>query len=383
MTEHLSSYDSINYFHDFQSPFLKMNVNLFAKQSFLFIQSVAKRIAEYGLLACIEIQPACKKKPHFDKIRKIVVPLFSGIGDAVILTTCLQQLDRLFPDAEITVVETKRTQGILHDTFPKMRFISISSLTDLKKYKREFDLMLSPSRNIDHYRAALILKPTYLVGYNYSLRIRKRESHIHRSNRLLHQLGHKGSNVPVLKLSKQSIEHGNELIQSRIGNDSIRKIALVVGGRWPSKIYPADYYKELISVVLKKSKDVIFLLIGSSVANGEEVGGENPKVVNFSGSISLQETMGIIYRSDLVIAPDGGLLNIAIALNKPIIGLFGAVDPNTIVPEKYLNDVLFINNCPFQPCYNEEHEPLCKMERPFCIEIPAATLIKKVEKLLK
>ncbi len=359
-----------------------MSLKKKTNQPAMFIKTIGKRILENIIIFILKLHPSSNKKKHLKNINKIAVPLFAGIGDAVILTTLLHHLKTIFPDAEIWILETKRTKDVLQDTCPDMHFKTINKPADLLKFKKLFDLFIAPSRNINHYFAAFHLRPKYFIGYNYSLSIKKNESHIIRCNRLLQQLGYNSAGTPTLTLSDHIIEKAKNRIDETEKTDIKFRIGLIVGGRWPSKTYPKKSYIELINRVLHNYENIGFVLLGNDLQPGEQIAKHNQSVDNFSGKISLKETMGIISHTDLIIGPDGGLLNIAIALKKPIIGLFGSVDPKTIVPDHYLGQTLFILQCPFQPCFNEEHAPICRMDRPYCIEIPVDTIMDNFKKMI-
>ena len=342
---------------------------------------VSKYLLELFFLFLLIFSGKDKDISKNEKIKEIIIPLTAGIGDAVIFTSCLQQLNNIFLKARITILTTNRTHDVLNDTYPFWKFIKPSSLLKSFKFRNSFDLMILPSRILTNYLFALIINPKYLIGYNYSLTAKKGESHIVRANRILHQLGFNGFNDPLIKVAKTTINKSNSFFEKKAKDFSKTIVSLIVGGRWKSKTYSPLKYRILIVELLKKY-DVNIFLIGNDEKMGKFIAEDRKEVYNFANNTSIQEAMGIIYHSDLIIGPDGGLLNIAIALNKPIIGLFGSVDPTQIVPKKYINQVLFVNNCKYQPCYNEEHEPICPYPEPFCMDIEIEDILSKTDKIL-
>lgn len=358
-----------------------MNIMLLLNQFKNFSLTAGKKLIEIAFIILLKLHISCFKKTNLKNINKIAIPLFAGIGDAIILTTFLQNLKTIFPQAQVWIFELPRTKNILRDTYPEFQFRTIDNIQSLKKFKGEFNLFIAPSRKMSHYMAALFLKPAYFIGYNYSLKIRKKESHVLRYNRLAAHLGLEQLGRPALALAKHAIEKAHLQLQPVFDQNPTIIIGLIVGGRWPSKTYPQLYFNELVEKLSGKYKSAVFILLGSDFDAGENIAKIHQRAYNYAGQYSIQETMGFIAHTDIIIGPDGGLLNVAMGMHKQIIGLFGSVDPQMIVPENYLQDILFIKQCPFQPCYNENHEPLCRMDRPYCIEIPVATIFNKFEEI--
>ncbi len=352
------------------------------EMTFIKSRSTIKKITERFLLFLIFIFQTNKKIIEKKTIHRIIIPLISGIGDAVIFTCCLQELHNLFPDTKINIITTDRTQDVLDDTFPDMKFTKLNSYYNLFKLRYKYDLMISPSRNIRHYLIALMIRPKYLIGYNYTLFHKEKKSHIERANEILHQLGGQSQNIPVIKISQKKIDMSLRFIKGNIEHTSSRRFfSFIIGGRWESKTYPAEKYRQLAEKLIKQY-DSNILLVGIDSDTGNDIAKGHKKIHNLAGKTSIQEVMGIIYQSQLIIGPDSGLLNIAIAMNKPIVGLFGPVDPHTIVPYKHLNNILYQKKCKLQPCYNEEYQPRCPFDQIRCMNHSIEDILSKIEGIL-
>ena len=308
----------------------------------------------------------------------VVIPLISGLGDAVVFSACLHRVADIFPNAEIVLMANGRTGEYLELIYPQYTCVEMQSLTKVRVYRNEFDLMILPFRNIRHYLMALILKPKRLVGYNYSLRIHDGESHIRRANRILNQLGYDPYSRPEIELSAEIKESALRLIETTGRRTEPNYVSFIIGGRWASKVFPPAQYRMLADRLVERC-DTDICLIGTDRSMGESIAESRDRIMNFAGKTSVKEVLGLIYHSHMVVGPDGGLLNIAVTLNKPILGFFGPVDPLTVIPQDYKDQIMTVDDCEHRPCYNEEHEPICVHETYRCMDFDIEGILKKFE----
>ena len=158
----------------------------------------------------------------------------------------------------------------------------------------------------------------------------------------------------VGKLSAKNIKINN----LKIKNNSI---VIVCGGIDDYRIYPN--WIQVIELIDRNKIDTIpIVLVGSE--NGIEH--SNQITNNFSdrvdlidtvGKYTLAETKSIISSCELVVAPDGGILHIANALDKKIIALFAQIDSSLRFTEateyQYLYDDTAVKNIKVEDIANE------------------------------
>ena len=107
-------------------------------------------------------------------------------------------------------------------------------------------------------------------------------------------------------------------------------IAIVCGGVNDYRIYPN--WIQVIELIDRNKIDTIpIVLIGSE--NGIEYSNQitnhfsdRVNLVDTAGKFTLTETKSIIGSCELIVGPDGGILQIANALDKKIIALFAQID---------------------------------------------------------
>ena len=82
----------------------------------------------------------------------------------------------------------------------------------------------------------------------------------------------------------------------------------------------------------------------------EEVADLAAGAVDLAGMTSLSELAALIHRSTISITNDFGLMHLAVALNRPVVSIFGPTDPLWIGPYRRPHAVLHADlQC--SPCY--------------------------------
>jgi lipopolysaccharide heptosyltransferase II len=105
--------------------------------------------------------------------------------------------------------------------------------------------------------------------------------------------------------------------------------ALNTKGEWKLKRWPLDYYKSLISQLVKDGYTIV--LIGGSQDKRftkqicDQIGRE--QIVDLAGKYSIQETYSILKRCLLMVTHDSGPMHIAAAAGIPVISMFGPTSP--------------------------------------------------------
>jgi heptosyltransferase-2 len=109
-----------------------------------------------------------------------------------------------------------------------------------------------------------------------------------------------------------------------------------------AKRWPAAHYAALADLVRAAQPYAQIALLGSSkdMAICEKIVGLAPGVRNLAGITKLGDAVALIAAAEAVVANDSGLLHIAAALNRPVIGLYGPTDPDHAPPVAELAKVI-------------------------------------------
>ena len=110
------------------------------------------------------------------------------------------------------------------------------------------------------------------------------------------------------------------------------RVGLVLGTSWATKEWPQEKWYSLIKSLQYRANFVCLggpkeatqykPLLDSLVAEGID-----QIMLNMLGQTTLQEVGALIESCDVVVTADTGALHIALALNKPVVALFGPTDP--------------------------------------------------------
>ncbi len=107
-----------------------------------------------------------------------------------------------------------------------------------------------------------------------------------------------------------------------------RLVLLNVGAAWETKRWFSERWNELIRILNEKNLNLFFLLLWGTEterALAEEVRAKTDSAI--VPPLSLKEVMALVKEADLLISGDTFALQVACALSRPVVGLFGPTTP--------------------------------------------------------
>lgn len=160
----------------------------------------------------------------------------------------------------------------------------------------------------------------------------------------------------------------------RLGLSADRPLVLFAPGAefGTAKRWPAMHFAELARTIQSERGDVQIALMGSGKDRlvCEEIAALVPDVHNLAGVTSLSDAVALIAQSDAMVSNDSGLLHVASALNRPIVAIYGATDPNHAPPFSDLAKSLFLGiEC--SPCRQRE----CPLGHHRCMKGISAAMV--------
>ena len=138
------------------------------------------------------------------------------------------------------------------------------------------------------------------------------------------------------------------------------RVGLVLGTSWATKEWPQEKWYSLIKSLQYR---VNFVCLGGPkeatqykpLLDSLAAEGIDQIMLNMLGKTTLQEVGALIESCDVVVTADTGALHIALALNKPVVALFGPTDPKLWGPltgtfKVLVNDELDCLGCRKRRC---------------------------------
>ncbi|MBN1634729.1 MAG: glycosyltransferase family 9 protein [Ignavibacteria bacterium] len=310
-----------------------------------------------------------------EKIRKILVIKFGGIGDVILSTPLLKNLRNYYLDKEINYLTQLKCRDVLMDnpdinrilTFDLEKDDSLRLLKTVKKKK--YDLIIDLFCNPRTTFLTFYSNAKYRVGFNfprrgyaYNLIVdgKYKVGDFHHAD--FGMLSLKKLGIPFrqeetyISILTGHKDFANEFFNSHNLN-GIDVIGIPISGGWESKKYKAKDFVELINVINQCNNFKYILLWGTETEKKEcEYINKNlPELTFIAPETSIRYAAALMRKCKAVISNDSGLMHVAAATGVPVLGIFGPTSPLLQGPygKKHLtvvNDKLACLNCALLKC---------------------------------
>jgi heptosyltransferase-1 len=161
-----------------------------------------------------------------------------------------------------------------------------------------------------------------------------------------------------------------------------KKLAVLAPGTiWETKEWRGDGFAEVARQLLHKGFAVTLIGAGRERAVCEKVAQLAPGVVNLAGETTLTELAALIRRSAISVTNDSGPMHLAVALDRPVVSIFGPTDPVWIGPYHRANAVLQAD-LPCSPCYLRQLSR-CRFDHLCMREITAGAVIERLDDIMR
>ncbi len=302
--------------------------------------------------------------------QRILIVKPSSLGDIATTLPLLCDLRALYPQAQIDWLIAPAFADLVrgHDALHELLFFdrgaagpwwSLSGLGRLWRLqhllrRNRYDLVLDAQGLLRSGLMARWTGASVRIGFSWA-----REGAVHfythwahlppppqlavvRMRSLMGPLG--GSSRPVefrVPISPLALETVRGLLPAEGG----RIAAVIPGARWNSKRWSEDGFGD----IARRLADVGFgiLLIGSKSEQNlcETIARSlGPAAVNLAGRTTLAQMIAALSLCDIVIGNDSGPLHVAVALGRPLVGLYGPTDPLDVGPWGQLDHVLLFDD---------------------------------------
>ena len=197
--------------------------------------------------------------------------------------------------------------------------------------------------------------------------------------------------APMLGLDGGTVDFSFPIPKEAIGRIDalmeyygIAKSKLVVmapGTIWETKHWGAEKFAQVARHFLQRNFAVV--LIGSvrERAVCDEVTRLAPGTVNLAGETTLSELAALIRRATICVTNDSGPMHLAVALDRPVVSIFGPTDPIWIGPYRRADAVLRVE-LPCSPCYLRQLSR-CRHDHVCMRNIGPNAVIERAEQILR
>jgi heptosyltransferase I len=163
----------------------------------------------------------------------------------------------------------------------------------------------------------------------------------------------------------------------------IAKSKLLVMGPgtiWETKQWRSDAFAEVARHFLQAGFAVILIGSEREAPVCAQVAALAPGVVNLAGETTLSELAALVRRATICLTNDSGPMHLAVALERPVVSVFGPTDPIWIGPYRREAAVLQAP-LPCSPCYLRQLSR-CMHGHACMQEISAAAVIERIDGIL-
>jgi len=260
-------------------------------------------------------------------IGKILILRFGAIGDVVHTLGLVRSLREHLLSSEIHYVTFKAPSELIKD-HPDITKVYVLQDKSFKKLfnlatllqLRKFDLFINLQPSWKTKIFAFIVNAKKTLTYKKDFKMHAVENFWHTAKKQINYIVL--DNKISLPLPKKLKQKAKELLPQ---NEKIVVFNMETSPARQGRLWSIKNWQKLAQELIKEYNCKIILT--GEKKDSEEVShmlkiSEN--VISFSGKLSLAESAAVLGESDLVISGDTGPLHIATALDRKVIGLYGA-----------------------------------------------------------
>ena len=323
---------------------------------------------------------------------RILIIKLSSIGDVVMASPVAKALRGRFPDSHIAwVVDDKSKDVVVGNPYLDEVIVwkrDSAAGSDLKKAislpvslarlapelrSRKFDVAIDLQGLLRSALVTWMSGATHRLGYDnareggvffYNVRFPARERRIRGPQQYLNMLELLDVFSDDLDMHMPIGEDDRAFARDLIAeatSDSLRGrtavVALCPATTWRQKHWTGEGWAQLADALVSKH-DMLPIFLGSpaDVPLINRISGLMKfEAVNMAGKTTLKQAAAMLEQSKLMVAVDTGLLHIALALDRPTIGLFGPTEWRHFAKKD--NFAVAAKDFPCMPCFRH---PTCK-----------------------
>ncbi len=309
--------------------------------------------------------------------RNILVINLMHIGDLMLVTPVLRTLRTNYPSARLTLLADKKLRDLVefNPHIDECLLIDKKGKDDhlgsffrfiLGVRKKKFDLVINLHRNERASAIAAFSGAKRIVGYakpGFSLFF---DEVLPNKKAVMHQI-HSHFKVLTKACGVTRIDDGGLEMEIPPGMDDEaarlwhenfpegqKVVAFNIGASWPTKRWLDEYFAECADILVERGYGVAFFggpmdeeMVRDCLAKMKQKDSKAVRV--FTGKLSLGVLAGMLRRSALFLTTDSGPMHVGVAMNMPVVTMFGSSPVPGFYPYD-AKDVLVKTPEPCHPC---------------------------------
>jgi lipopolysaccharide heptosyltransferase I len=157
-------------------------------------------------------------------------------------------------------------------------------------------------------------------------------------------------------------------------------VTMAPGTIWETKHWGSDKFAEVARHFLQQGFAVALMGTRRERVVCEEVARLAPGAVDVAGETTLTELAALVRRSAISVTNDSGPMHLAVALDRPVVSVFGPTDPIWIGPYGRA-DAALQAGVPCSPCLLRQLSR-CRYGHACMMNVPARAVIERMERML-
>lgn len=291
---------------------------------------------------------------------RILIIKPSSLGDVVHALPTVNLIRKRFPDAHISwLINNALTSLLSHCpiineviSFPRHQYAKLPALMGRLRQSR-FDVVIDLQGLLRSGLMTWLTRAPRRIGlsdaregarffYNEIIDVPS----AHAVDRYLHAARHLGCDPTPIEFPLG--------VSAQIKSEGL--IAVNPSARWPTKLWGADKFAELVRRLPRER-----VVLTGSRAEQEKVGQIAQGSRNLAGQTDLFQLAELYRRCAVVITNDSGPMHVAAAVGTPVVAIFGPTDPALTGPYGKQHVVLRAG-IPCSPCLNDHCTHTPRME---------------------
>lgn len=157
-------------------------------------------------------------------------------------------------------------------------------------------------------------------------------------------------------------------------------IVLAPCTRWETKHWRGEGFREVARHFAAKGRTVVLIGSAEERIDCDAIAAAAPGTLNLAGRTSVPELAALLQCCAVCVTNDSGPMHLAVALDRPVVSMFGPSDPLWIGPYRR-PDAVISASLPCSPCYLRELSR-CPYQHACMRQISSATVIERIEATL-